>query len=307
MLGVLFQIPGLGPLCLPFLASVYFRKATILKQNLDEDFVPMLEKAVNMVLSIKECCKKPVTVVADAFFSKKSFFLPLMEQGISVLSRMRHDATAYLPPPAVKKKGRGRPRKYGKKIKLKELLNTEILDVMEIRIGGRLKKIRYVMRDLLLKGVPSPVRFLVIKDKKPVILMTTNKNLSAVDILEIYRSRFQIEFSFRDMKQHLGFGDYQVRRKEAIARFLNLALLVYSILKIVFATNESVREIIRTSLNQPWRCSFPIFSLENLLSVVKSEYIIQKFFDMSGLRPEKEKIPDIMNSHRKMSLERDKL
>lgn len=291
VLGVLYRIPTLGPLCLPFLASIYFREATIKRQKLDEKFVKMLEKAVDMVVSVKGCCKKPITVVADAFFSKKPFFKPLFEKGIFVLSRMRHDAVAYRPALPKKEKTRGRKRKYGEKVKLKKLLDTEPLCAMNIKSGKKTKEIKYVMKDFLLRGYPGFVRFLVIKDKKTVILMTTNLTLCAKDMLEVYRSRFQIEFSFRDLKQHLGFEDYQVRRKTAICRFLNITLLVYSLLRIVLVTNQSVRKTVENYLDQPWRCSLPIFSMEQLISVLRNEFMLQRFFDVSGLCPKTKKIP----------------
>lgn len=48
----------------------------------------------------------------------------------------------------------------------------------------------YVVKYLLVRGFDGLVRFLVIKDKTPVILMTTNLELSASDILRVYCSRF---------------------------------------------------------------------------------------------------------------------
>ncbi|MCD4786008.1 MAG: hypothetical protein K8T10_19480 [Candidatus Eremiobacteraeota bacterium] len=62
----------------------------------------MLEKAVGMVETIKKYCSKTVTVVVDAFFSKKTFFGPLFEEGIYVLSRCRHDVVAWDPGPATR-------------------------------------------------------------------------------------------------------------------------------------------------------------------------------------------------------------
>jgi len=296
VLGVLYRIAILGSLCLPFLAGIYFRKATIERQKLDEKFTKMLEKAADMVISVKDCCKLPITVVADAFFSKLPFFKPLLEKGIFVLSRMRHDAVAYRPALPKREKTRGRPRKYGEKVKLKKLLDTEPLSCMTVKIGGKTKEIKYVVKDLLLKGFPGFVRFLVIMDKIPVILMTTNLTLFAKDMLEVYLSRFQIEFSFRDLKQHLGFEDYQVRRKEAIQRFLNITLLVYSLLRIVFVVNQSARETVEGYLNQPWRPCLPIFSMEQFLLVLRSEFLRERFSDASGFCPEEEKIPGLLNN-----------
>lgn len=291
ILGFLFEITGFGWTCFPFLASLYFRKKTIEEQNLDVDFVPMLEKAVGMVEAIKGHCNKTVTVVADAFFSKKTFFGPLFEQGIHVLSRCRHDAIAWEPAPAPKVKKRGRPRKYGGKVKLKNLLQSEPLSKMQTRQNGRNKTVQYVVKDLLVRGFAAPVRFMVIKDKIPVILMTTNLELSAPDMLRVYCARFQIEFCIRDMKQHLGITQYQVRRGEAVARFLNIAIAVYSLLKVAFYTERSLQSTVLDRLNLPWRTKTPGFSFEQVLEAIRMEIFTRRFFHTSPQIPEQEKIP----------------
>lgn len=191
LLGVLYRLPILGWMCFPFLASIYLRKDTIKRQNLNEPFIPMLQKSVEMILSVKEQCTKRITVVADAFFSKKNFFKPLCEKGVYILSRMRHDAIAYEPAPKVDKRGRGRPARYGKKVKLKDLLNTETLCTLVAKIGGKNKEIKYVTIDLLVRGFPHFIRFMVIKDRIPVILMTTNLELSPKEMIEAYCARLK--------------------------------------------------------------------------------------------------------------------
>ena len=68
------------------------------------------------VFFVKNSVKaKPLCVVADAFFSKANFITPLVGQGITLVTRLRHDAVGFLPPFYC---GRGRPPKRGKCIKL---------------------------------------------------------------------------------------------------------------------------------------------------------------------------------------------
>jgi hypothetical protein len=119
LLGVIHRIPGLEWMCFPFLSSLYLRKDTIERQNLKIPFVPMLEKAAGLILSVKECLRKRTTVVADAFFSKKTFFKPLMDNGIYTLTRSRKDAVAFESAPPQKEKKRGRPKVFDKKVKLR--------------------------------------------------------------------------------------------------------------------------------------------------------------------------------------------
>jgi len=68
------------------------------------------------------------------------------------------------------------------------------------------------------------------KRKKPSYLVSTNLHLSALDIVKYYAKRWKIEQMIKDLKQRLGFGDYQVRNLQAIQRHVALSLLSYCIL-----------------------------------------------------------------------------
>ena len=45
----------------------------------------------------------------------------IIKEGGHLISRVKSNAVAYLPEPEIGKRGRGRPRKYGTKVKLKDL------------------------------------------------------------------------------------------------------------------------------------------------------------------------------------------
>jgi IS4 transposase len=68
------------------------------------------------------------------------------------------------------------------------------------------------------------------KRKKPRYLVCTNLHLSALDIVKYYTKRWKIEQMIKDLKQRLGFGDYQVRNLQAIQRHVALVLLSYCVL-----------------------------------------------------------------------------
>ena len=290
--GLLIPLATGNWTAIPVQASIFIRKATLEKEGREEEFETMIEKAVNMTKQLSEQVSKPLTMVADAFFYKKKFFAKLYESGIFVLTRCRSDAVAYRPAEQPKVNKRGRPKKYGEKVKLMELLKIEILSIMCVNIKGKMQEVEYVMKDLLIRGFAHPVRFLVIKAKIPVILMTTNLNLTAAQMLEIYSARFQIEFCIRDMKQHLGITQYQVRRFEAVKKFLNIAVMIYSLIKIEFFTNSAFQSIVTGKLDLPWRKSVPAFSFEQSLEVIRRETRLLQFFDTYAQTPKQGKIPE---------------
>lgn len=62
-------------------------------------------------------------------------------------------------------------------------------------------------------------------------LVSNNTALDGLQILEYYKKRWAIEVFHRDCKQHLGMGEYQVRRLDAVVIHLHLVVLAYTLLK----------------------------------------------------------------------------
>ena len=57
--------------------------------------------------------------------------------------------------------------------------------------------------------------------------------MAAKEILDIYRTRFQIEFLYRDAKQHTGLTNSQARSKEKLHFHCNMSLTAVSVAKAV--------------------------------------------------------------------------
>jgi IS4 transposase len=56
------------------------------------------------------------------------------------------------------------------------------------------------------------------------LLFSTDTNCPVLDILRFYKARFQIEFLFRDAKQHTGLCNCQSTRKEKLDFHFNASL-----------------------------------------------------------------------------------
>ena len=59
---------------------------------------------------------------------------------------------------------------------------------------------------------------------EPVLLISTDRGLSAREILEIYAGRFSLEIAIRDLKEEFGLSHYQFRKPLAIRRLIHLIL-----------------------------------------------------------------------------------
>ena len=126
-------------------------------------------------------------IVADAYFSKESFVSGVKNLGFNIISRFRDDVNLKYLYRGPKARKRGRPQKFAGKVDLKHLD----------------------------------------KDKKTQarkVFFSTDLTISARDIFDIYRTRFQLEFVFRDAKQFTGLTHCQARNKEALAFAFNASL-----------------------------------------------------------------------------------
>ena len=57
-------------------------------------------------------------------------------------------------------------------------------------------------------------------------------------IIDYYRLRFQIEFNFRDAKQHWGLEDFMVIKKQAVFNAANLSLWMVNLSQAILEKSE---------------------------------------------------------------------
>jgi len=78
------------------------------------------------------------------------------------------------------------------------------------------------------------LRVLVIVNRSAAhrILCRTDLTLSTAEILKLYQQRFQIEFLFRDGKQHTGLGQAQTLDSEGREYFANASFTTLNMLRL---------------------------------------------------------------------------
>ncbi len=81
------------------------------------------------------------------------------------------------------------------------------------------------------------------KRKKTRYLVSTNIYLPALEILKYYARRWKIEQMIKDLKQRLGFGEYQVRNLPGIHRHRAITLLSYFVL-IMLKILQNLKKLI---------------------------------------------------------------
>ncbi|MDO4826607.1 MAG: transposase [Bacteroidia bacterium] len=210
-----------------FTAKMRGRKPKCTKGMDDPDsltgwYLRMLTRNARQLLSI---CK---LIVADAYFSKESFVTGVKEQGFNIISRFRDDVNLKYLYRGPRAKKRGRPQKFAGKVDLHNLDMNVFKE--EYSVDGKLVYMLYTA-DVWAVSLGREVRVVIVdyldSDKKKQtrkVFFSTDLTLSARDIFDIYRTRFQLEFVFRDAKQFTGLTHCQARNKEALAFAFNASL-----------------------------------------------------------------------------------
>src|SRR6202158_340030 len=182
------------------------------KRNLSDKMHGLLD-----ILAVKV----PFDFVVDAYYAAGKMVNGLLKQGNHLGTRVKSNAVAYAP--ATQKKGRrkkGRPKTYGKKIKLKSLL-TNVKSMQQVAspvYGERNVTLRYRVCDLLWRPAGRLVRFVAVMHppRGSCILMCTDTSLSAAEIIRLYGLRFKIECSFKQAVRQIGSFAYHFWMKDMI-------------------------------------------------------------------------------------------
>ena len=173
----------------------------------------LLEKMLELTRNLR--IAMPFYFIADTYYAGRKFICGLLADGHHLISRVKSNAVAYLPLPedgSAGKKRRGRPKKYGQKVKLRTFLNDPgKMQSAPSPIYGETKTIiQFLQMDLLWRPVGILVRFVAVlhPTRGFIILMTTDLTLTPLEIVRLYGLRFKIELSFKQALHTIGVYAY---------------------------------------------------------------------------------------------------
>lgn len=150
--------------------------------------------------------------VADGYYAAGKIIDGLLQQNNHLITRVKSNAVAYAAYSPRGRRKRGRPKLYGKKVKLKSLLqDPKSLQPAESPVYGEHQvTIRYRVCDLLWRPAGRLVRFVAVlhPSRGSCLLMCTDTSLDAIAIIRLYGLRFKIEHSFKQAVRLIGSFAY---------------------------------------------------------------------------------------------------
>lgn len=173
----------------------------------------LLDKMILLLDSLG--LNQPFYFVADAYYASGKVVRGLLAQGNHLVTRVKSNSVAFFPatpPPPHRLRRKGRPAKYGMKVKVAALLKDvdRLQQAPSPVYGEKGVTLRFRSADLLWRPVGILVRFVVVlhPQRGTILLMCTDLTLPPLDIIRIYGLRFKIEVSFKQSLHVIGAYAY---------------------------------------------------------------------------------------------------
>ncbi len=172
-----------------------------------------------------------VYLALDGHFGNSPTLQMVRGCSLHLISKLRSDAALYFPYDGPYQ-GRGPHRKYGAKLDV-DAIPAQFLRQRSVDDGV---ETCVYQAELLHKEFAQPLNVVVLvktnlktQARAHVLLFSSDLGLAFDKLVEYYGLRFQIEFTFRDAKQHWGLEDFMNVTETGVSNAANLSLLMVSL------------------------------------------------------------------------------
>jgi putative transposase len=209
-------------------------KGSTTKAKTALELTPELSRIQTMILGLLERIRSllPLTyLVLDGHFGNNNALLMAQQCQLHLISKLRNDSALYLPYTGTYA-GRGPRRKYGDKLDyralpqhyLKQTTTAEGIETRIYQIEALHKTFAQALNVVIIVKTN-----LETQAHAHVLLFSSEPALSFELLIEYYSLRFQIEFSFREAKQHWGLEDFLTTNATAVTNAANLSLFMVNL------------------------------------------------------------------------------
>ena len=206
---------------------------------------------------------KPVRVLFDAWFMRARLVLPLLSRKMRVIGQARRDTALFLPPVVFFKPVRGRPKIYGVKM-TSEAIQALPVTELKLTLYGKEQLIRLrsvVAMARFLKGTPVRAVWCSFYDadkqrwSKARLLLATETELSAEEILRLYARRWGIEPLFHNLKRWWGVNNLWQQKRTVLELWMQIRSTAWTLVQLLSLVAE---ESFPITVVAPWRNKQPL-------------------------------------------------
>ena len=206
---------------------------------------------------------KHVRLLFDAWFMRARLILPLLSRKIPIIGQARCDTALFLPPSVAAKPGRGRPRIYGIKMTPDTIRNLPATEI-KLALYGKEQLVR-------LRTVVALARFLrgtLVRavwcefydvDKqhwsKARLLLATETDLGAEEILHLYARRWGIEPLFHNLKRWWGVNNLWQQKRTVLELWMQIRSTAWTLVQLLSLVAEKAFPV---DVVAPWRDKQPL-------------------------------------------------
>lgn len=195
--------------------------------------------------------------------------------GLHFISRLRDDAVLMYNYHGQQTGLKGRPKKYDGKVDAYNLNMSYFIENFsnnEMKIYSSIVYCKAFKRDIKLAVA------VFYKDGKEIcrkFYFSTNLEQDGLQIVQYYRSRFQIEFLYRDAKQYTGLTHCQARSENKLNFHFNAALTAVNLAKVEWLNSK-------THVDEP-------LSMLNYKIMYNNDLLLNAFIRGFGINPNTKK------------------
>jgi hypothetical protein len=212
-----------------------------------------------------------LVLVADSGFAALELLAALVRVGVTCVTRLRLDAALYEPAPPRPPGTVGRPRTKGARLpNLSDVLAGAGTRWQRVAVPGwygegeRVVEVCSGTAVWRHAGMPVvPIRWVLLRDPRrrfdPQALLCTDLDQDPVQVIRWFVQRWQVEVTFREVRDHLGVETQRQWSDRAVARATPCLLGLFSVVTLL-AARLGRHERLRITATAWYRKGRPTFS-----------------------------------------------
>jgi hypothetical protein len=216
--------------------------------------------------------------VYDGALGNNAGLQTVKQTGLNLISKLRYDSVLYFPFVG-ESKGRGRPKKYGDKLTLEALTEEHLCETSVKRnIETTLYQTQVWHKKFsnLLNVVVLVKKNMTTGKVAKVLLLSDDLELAYDKVIHYYRLRFQIEFNFRDAKQHWGLEDFMNIKEAQVTNAANFSLFMVTFSQILLTKMDELEHNSMLDLKATFRARKYTYRIINALNLNVKNFLIDR-------------------------------